>query len=127
MRESCNRTVFCATPENHRNLRNHDDIMVLFVKTVYRGTESISFLRPKIWDIVPTELKQVQSLNSFEKSIRKWVPKNCPCRFCKRYVDVTSFFYFYAYVLNIFLCCFYHVVLVDTYIIYMLYHTAMFL
>ena len=38
----------------------------LFGRTVYHGTGSISYLGPKIWDIVPIELKNVQSLNCFK-------------------------------------------------------------
>ena len=31
-------------------------------KSVYNGTESQSFLGPRIWDIVPTELKEVKTV-----------------------------------------------------------------
>ena len=81
--------VFCPNPENRYNLRNHSDFRVPFAGTVY--TESISYLGPKIWDIVTAELKQNQSLNSFKKSIRKWVPQDCPCRLCKRYIGGIGF------------------------------------
>ena len=83
--------VFCPNPENHYNLRNHSDFRVPFARTVYHGTESISYLGPKIWDIVPAELKQNQSLISFKKSIRKWVPQDCPCRLWKRYIGGIGF------------------------------------
>ena len=83
--------VFCPNPENHYNLRNHRDFRVPFARTVYHGTESISFLGPKIWDIVPAQLKQNQSLNSFKKSIRKWVPQDCPGRLFKRYIGGIGF------------------------------------
>ena len=69
--------VFCTTPENHYNLSNHNDFRVPFARTVYHDTECISCLWPKIWDIIPTELvpgSLVQFLNSFKKSLRKWVP-----------------------------------------------------
>ena len=56
------------------------------VKSVFHGSESISYLGPKIWNIVPLELKQLTSLNAFKKGIKKWQPKNCPCRLCKQYV-----------------------------------------
>ena len=36
------------------------------VRTVYNGTESLSFLGPKIWDIVPAELKEVKTLSAFK-------------------------------------------------------------
>ena len=70
--------VFRTTSENHYNIRNHNDLRV--ARTVYHGTESTSYLGLKIWDVIPTGLKQIQCLNSFEKLMRKWVPNNCPCR-----------------------------------------------
>ena len=53
-----------------------------FARTVYNGTESVSYLGPKIWDIVPEEYNTMNSLNSFKESIKNWVPLNCPCRLC---------------------------------------------
>ena len=83
--------VFTRMPENHYNFRHRIDFIAPFSRTIYHGTESISYLGPKIWDIVPSELKKAQSLNSFKKSIRKWAPDNCPCRLCKRYVNGVGF------------------------------------
>ena len=83
--------VFTTIPENHYNLRNYNCFRLPFARTVYHGTESISYLGPKIWDIVPVELKNAQSLHSFKKFIRKWIPNNCPGRLCRRYVDGVGF------------------------------------
>jgi len=83
--------VFSRMPENHYNLRHRTDFITPFARTVFHGTESISYLGPKIWDIVPSELKEAQSLNSFKKSIKKWTPDTCPCRLCKRYVSGVGF------------------------------------
>ena len=63
--------VFTTIPENHYNFRNYNGFRLPFPRTFYHGTECISYLGPKIWDIVPIELKNAQSLNSFKKSIRK--------------------------------------------------------
>ena len=75
--------VFTRMPENHYNFRHSSNFIVPFARTIYHGTESISYLGPKIWDIVPSELKKAQSLNSFKKSISKWAPDDCPCRLVK--------------------------------------------
>ena len=61
------------------------------IKSVYNGTESVSFLGPKIWQLVPVEMKKIESLEKFKKKIRKWVPKNCPCRLCKTYISNVGF------------------------------------
>ena len=82
---------FCPNPENQYNLRNHNDFRVPFARTVYHGTEGISYPELKIWDIVTAELKQNKFLNSFKKSIRKRVPQDCPCRLCKRYIGGIGF------------------------------------
>ena len=53
------------------------------LRSVFNGTESISFLVPKIWDIVPSELKQLETVNAFKREIKKWKPVNCPFRLCR--------------------------------------------
>ena len=41
------------------------------VKSVYKGTESLSLLGPKIWDIVPDAYKDLHDLNSFKVVLKK--------------------------------------------------------
>ena len=55
------------------------------------GVESISALGAKIWALVPENLRQSTSLNSFNQVIKKWNPSNCPCRLCKTYVQNVGF------------------------------------
>ena len=61
------------------------------IRTVYYGTETISFRGPKTWAMVPNEIKQSNSLNEFKCKIKKWVPKGCMCRLCKVYVQHVGF------------------------------------
>ena len=51
----------------------------------------ISYLGPKIWDIVPDEFKNKNTLKSFKESIKMWLPTNCPYRLCKVYLDGVGF------------------------------------
>ena len=62
--------IFGAMPENHQNLRNYV-FRIPFAGTVYHGTESISYLATKIWDILLIEFKILESLNSFKELVRK--------------------------------------------------------
>ena len=73
------------------NLQSNSNVAVPNVKSVFHGSESISYLGPKIWDIIPLELKELTSLNAFKKGMKKWQPKNCPCRLCKQYVSNLGF------------------------------------
>ena len=61
------------------------------VKSVRYGTESISFLAPKIWEILPNEIKDSDTLQIFKAKIKKWVPVDCPCRLCKIYLPQVGF------------------------------------
>ena len=60
------------------------------VKTVSYGTETLAHLGPKIWSIIPNDMKNF-SLSKFVKRIRKWKPDNCPCRLCKTYIRDLGF------------------------------------
>ena len=71
-------------------LRDKNELYSRNPKTVAYGTESVSFMAPKIWSIVPQELKNSQSLYSFKKGIRKWKP-NCPCWLYKSYLEHVGF------------------------------------
>ena len=83
--------IFARKAESHYNLRRCNDFRIPSIRTVYHGSESISFLGPKIWNILPDEIKQQTSLNSFKKSVKKWKPQDCPCRLCKVYVNGVGF------------------------------------
>ena len=61
------------------------------VKSVYNGTETLSFLGPKIWALIPNDLKKVKSLPEFKRKIKLWKPDKCPCRICKTYVAGVGF------------------------------------
>ena len=47
------------------NLRKNSNFYVRKVHSVYHGTESLSSLSPKIWELVPEDIKQQKSLNIF--------------------------------------------------------------
>ena len=68
------------------DLRSNSNFAMPCVKSVFHGSGSISYLVPKIRDIIPLELKQLTSLNAFKKGIKNWQPKDFPCRPCKQYV-----------------------------------------
>ena len=61
------------------------------VNSIKYGTESVSFLVSKIWDILPKEIKNSETLNAFKLKIKNWVPQECPCGLCKTYVSQVRF------------------------------------
>ena len=61
------------------------------IRTVRHGTETISFIGPKTWDIVPQYIKDSQSLIEFKSKIKQWKPTECSCRLCKIFVPELGF------------------------------------
>ena len=69
--------------------------------TVWNGSETISYLGPKIWNMVPAEMKQESSLSSFKEEIKKWIPENCPCRICKKHLFIYLFIHLFLIYLSL--------------------------
>ena len=61
------------------------------VKTTHYGIQSIKYLAPKIWDLVPDQIKHCGSLTKFKHFIKSWSPSDCPCRLCKTYIAQVGF------------------------------------
>ena len=83
--------IFKLKDQPHYNLRYNSLFFRPLVKSVYKGTESLSFLGPKIWNILPNTYKDILDLNSFKLALKRWRPVNCPCRICKVYIANVGF------------------------------------
>ena len=56
------------------------------VHSVKYGTETLAHLGPKIWALVPDDIKREESVIGFKTKIKNWSPADCPCKLCKIYV-----------------------------------------
>ena len=63
--------LFKQMNEQHYDLRKNSQFTIPPIRTVYHGSESISFLGPKIWNILPDRLKNVNSIEAFKIQIKK--------------------------------------------------------
>ena len=63
------------------DLRNNTSLKIGNLKTVYYGTESLTNLGAKIWNL----------LSTFKSRISNWVTDECSCRMCKNYVAKIGF------------------------------------
>ena len=68
-------------------MRNQKDFVIPQVKSVSHGLKRIRFLVPKIWESLPNDFKNKESVDSFKTAIKKWKPESCPCRLCKTYLQ----------------------------------------
>ena len=76
---------------NPCNLRNKATLKASKPKTVYNGTETLSFRGPQTWTLVPENIKQSRSLAEFKIKIKSWKSKGCKCRLCKIYEPQIGF------------------------------------
>ena len=53
------------------NLRTNSNFSSRQVHSVYHGTESLSFLGPKIWELIPEDTKQPENLEIFKNKITR--------------------------------------------------------
>ena len=73
------------------NLRSQTDFVRDCVNTRRYGLNSLSYFAPKVWDMIPLEIKNINSLQKFKTEIRKWAPENCSCYLCRPYLPNLGF------------------------------------
>ena len=71
--------IFSLRPQGQYNLRSCSDFTLPIVRTVNYGIESIRYLGPKIWESLPANIKEVDTIKRFKSGIKKWRPESCPC------------------------------------------------
>ena len=73
------------------DVRNSNSFKRRGINSVWYDIELVFYLDPKIWDLVPNEIKESESLNTFKLKIKRWAPEGCPCRICKIYLGQVGF------------------------------------
>ena len=73
------------------NTRHRSEFKRRNIKTVIYGSETLPLLGPQIWDLIPTELRNLTSLNAFKSKIKSWSTQQCPCCLCKKYISNLGF------------------------------------
>ena len=81
--------VFKLKTENPYNLKQVSEFLGQVCMTVW--TKGISYLGPKIYNILPKKLRNMENLENFKKEIKTSKPNNCPCRLCKVCIEYVGF------------------------------------
>ena len=64
---SLSNEIFQVANEHPYNLRQKSQFFRPLVKSVYHGPESLSYLGPKVWDILPNIYKNIDGLHKSKK------------------------------------------------------------
>ena len=70
--------IFKQKDNSRYNLRQISEFSRPLVKSEYHGSKGVSFLRPKIWDMLPNDYKDIENLNTFKNKIKTWAPGKYP-------------------------------------------------
>ena len=76
---------------NHCDLLNPYEFSIANVNSVFHGQASIRHLSPLIWQLVPPEFKDLNTLSAFKAAIRKRKPSNYSCSLWKTYIGNVGF------------------------------------
>ena len=80
------RDILKLRSEQTYNLRQIFRFFTPRMNFVYHRTKGVSFLGPKIWDLIPNELKTMNNISAFKKAIKKY-----SCRLYKIHVSNVGF------------------------------------
>ena len=83
--------VFPLNENPYYNTRNKRKFHSRHIRTVHFGSKMLSHLAPKILELVPEEIKKLESVAYFKNAIKKWQPTNCPCHLCQSYIFQVGF------------------------------------
>ena len=56
------------------NFRKKSTFETKNIRSVYCASETISFVGPKIWELLPSNIKDSENLNIFKSNIKCWEP-----------------------------------------------------
>ena len=87
----CPIAEFVTKRNMHYKIRGESDFERKRYNNVLCGAETLRILCPKIWDLVPNDIKLSTSLSIFKSRIKKWSIIRCPCRLCKDYIPNLGF------------------------------------
>ena len=63
--------IFQLRKKSHNNLRYTSKFFVSPIHSVCNGSESVSYLGPTIWELIPPVIRQIDTFSRFKKAIKK--------------------------------------------------------
>ena len=79
-------TIYSCGKDVPKNKKNLICTMKNILKWLSLSFESISYLGPRIWEMLPSEMQECETLFEFKCKVKSWNPINRPCKLCKTYI-----------------------------------------
>ena len=82
-------------------MRNYSYFAMPLAKTVNHGLESLSYIGSKLWDSIPSHMKEIDSINEFKHIIKTWKPDLCS-DVCSQRLFPFAFRYTFPFLVQLF-------------------------
>ena len=73
------------------NLRESNSLTLPKANTTLYGIDTVRYIGKKLWQVLPTEIKESKSLEVFKQKIKLIKNFDCSCRLCKNFVPSLGF------------------------------------
>ena len=73
------------------NFRESNSLTLPKAKTTLYGIDTVRYIGKKLWQVLPTEIKESISLEVFKQKIKLIKSFDCSCRLCKNFVPSLGF------------------------------------
>ena len=83
--------LICKRNSVGYSLRSQTDFSLPQVKSVNYGLKALRYFGPKIWNILPNDIKSSRKLREFSKKVKSWIPRKCPRGLCENYIYRVGF------------------------------------
>ena len=83
--------VFPLSPSSNYDIRSRRTFTTRSVKTVYCGTESLSYLTPNDWELISNNIELLENFPKFKKVMKYCKPDACPCWLCRLHILQVGF------------------------------------
>ena len=75
--------IFIERVYNGPALRKVPEFVMPPINSVHFGEDSLRYFGSKVWNLIPSNITQVENVNILKSLIRNWAPVKCICRLCK--------------------------------------------
>ena len=82
------------------NLRGSTDLVLPKARTNLYGIDTARFVGQKLWQSLPKEVKESQTLEIFKRN-SKAIPLNCSCKLCKSFIVNLGFCKYFVFVFSL--------------------------
>ena len=72
--------------ESHYDMRNNNEFVQPWVRSVGNGTESVRFKGPQLWQMLPQAIRNFESLAQFKANMKHSKGENCLCKLCRTFI-----------------------------------------